>query len=275
MYFHFENKETPIDTRIFTELTPTPHLHTHIELIRVEGGDTVAFADNRSGACRKGDVFIAFPNQIHYYHDGEPPTGDLLIFSPELVPEFGEVFGGQVPVSPVLPGAGEDPKVRECLRELLRLEGEPRDLYREPLVRAYLLILCSRLLPRMELAPAVKCDTDTLKAVIQYCTENYSREISLQTLSDSLYISKYYISHLFGQRLKVSFCDYINALRVRRACELLRQGGLSVTEVAFAVGYNSTRSFDRCFKKIQKVSPQSYRLRKGSQAVSGAFSNRA
>ena len=160
-------------------------------------------------------------------------------------------------------------------RELLRLEGEPRDPYQEPLVRAYLLILCSRLLPRMELAPAVKCDTDTLKAVIQYCTENYSREISLQTLSDSLYISKYYISHLFGQRLKVSFCDYINALRVRRACELLRQGGLSVTEVAFAVGYNSTRSFDRCFKKIQKVSPQSYRLRKGSQAVSGDFSNRA
>ena len=48
-----------------------------------------------------------------------------------------------------------------------------------------------------------------------------------------------------------------------------------MTEVAFAVGYNSTRSFDRCFKKIQKVSPQSYRLRKGSQAVSGAFSNRA
>lgn len=275
MYFHFENKETPIDARIFTELTPTPHLHTHIELIRVEQGDTVAFADNRSGPCREGDVFIAFPNQIHYYHDGEPPAGDLLIFSPELVPEFGEIFGSQIPASPVIPGAGRDPKVRECLRELLRLEDARTDPFREPLVRAYLLILCSRLIPQMELAPTVKCDTDALKAVIQYCTENYTREISLQTLSDSLYISKYYISHLFGQRLKVSFCDYINALRVRRACELLRQGGLSVTEVAFAVGYNSTRSFDRCFKKIQKVSPQSYRLRKENQTVSGALSNRA
>ena len=202
--------------------------------------------------------------------------------------EIIEIPGGSVPFECDLETEGLDfPQIKDYKAKpyaegrvyneagVLRLEGEPRDPYQEPLVRAYLLILCSRLLPRMELAPAVKCDTDTLKAVIQYCTENYSREISLQTLSDSLYISKYYISHLFGQRLKVSFCDYINALRVRRACELLRQGGLSVTEVAFAVGYNSTRSFDRCFKKIQKVSPQSYRLRKGSQAVSGDFSNRA
>ena len=64
----------------------------------------------------------------------------------------------------------------------------------------------------------------------------------------------------------MSFSDYINALRVRRACELLKYGNLTITEVALAVGYNSTRSFDRCFKKFLNVSPKNYRFRKETDA---------
>lgn len=74
-------------------------------------------------------------------------------------------------------------------------------------------------------------------------------------------MSRYTISHLFGKRLNVNFCDYINAMRIRRACELLDSGKLSVTEVAYAVGYNSTRSFNRCFSKVKGCTPREYRKR--------------
>ena len=262
MYFYFENRKIPFASIRFSRLAPEPHLHNDIELIACDSGTTTASADLRSVSLEAGDIFVAFPNQIHYYHDGpERPKGTLILFSPDLLPEYGSVFKTQIPQSPLIRGAGNDPKIRECLQELVTICAEKNQLTEEPLARAYLLILFSRLLPQTELIPAVSCDTDALHEVIRFCTENYMKDISLQTLADALHMSRYYISHLFGQRLNVSFCDYINALRIRRACELLDGGKLSVTEVAYAVGYNSTRSFNRCFKKVKGRTPREYRER--------------
>lgn len=268
MYFHFEDKATPISVRTFEDLSPMPHLHHHLEVGLLQKGKARVFADDREADCFAGDIFLIFPNQIHFYRhlNEENPEGILLIFSPELIPEFNECFAKEIPLIPKAEAVGTDPALTSCMEELLRLEETPDIPYKEVRIRAELLLLFSGLLPKLFLSPAVRCDTDALKAVIRYCSENYTRDISLQTLSDSLFISKYYISHLFGQRLKVSFSDYINALRVRRACELLKYGNLTITEVALAVGYNSTRSFDRCFKKFLNVSPKNYRFRKETNA---------
>jgi YesN/AraC family two-component response regulator len=81
----------------------------------------------------------------------------------------------------------------------------------------------------------------------------------LQTIADELHISRYYISHLFGQRLHIGFSDYINSLRVRSAAEMLKSGNKTITEIAYAVGYNSVRTFDRCFLKVRGMTPKEYR----------------
>ena len=262
MYFHFENRKNPFVCYPCSGLAPEPHLHNDIELFASESGSTVASADLNSVTVEAGDIFVAFPNQIHYYLDGqERPKGTLLIFSSDLLPEYGSIFKKQIPRTPLFRGAGNDPKVRECLQELVKICAENDSLTEEPLARAYLLILFSRLIPRVELIPAVNCDTDALHGVIRFCTENYMKDISLQTMADALHMSRYTISHLFGKRLNVNFCDYINAMRIRRACELLDSGKLSVTEVAYAVGYNSTRSFNRCFSKVKGCTPREYRKR--------------
>ena len=100
---------------------------------------------------------------------------------------------------------------------------------------------------------------DTAKDIINFCYENYTNDISLQKIADQLHISRYYVSHLFAKKLHISFNDYINSLRIRKACEILKADKMSITETALAVGYNSVRTFNRCFQKIRGITPREYR----------------
>ena len=76
-------------------------------------------------------------------------------------------------------------------------------------------------------------------------------------LARELHLSGDYISHVFSDRLGIHFPDFINRLRVEQACQHLAKG-CSMTEVAFASGVSSIRSFNRNFKQIMRVSPSVY-----------------
>ncbi|MBE6655507.1 MAG: helix-turn-helix transcriptional regulator [Ruminococcaceae bacterium] len=106
------------------------------------------------------------------------------------------------------------------------------------------------------------CETDVMKNIIHFCYENYDTDISLQTISDKLHISRYYISHLFNRKLHIGFNDYINSLRISRACEMLKLDDTPITEIAYSVGYNFIRTFNRCFQEIVGMTPKEYRRKK-------------
>jgi AraC-like DNA-binding protein len=78
-------------------------------------------------------------------------------------------------------------------------------------------------------------------------------------LEEELHLSKYYISHLFGDKLGIRFNDYINSLRISEACRLLRTSTLSVTEISDASGFGTLRTFNRAFMKQMGMSPSEYR----------------
>lgn len=260
MFFQLENKRVAYEARdTGVLLSTTPHLHSHIEIVLVRSGLSLGVADSREAEIEAGDLFISFPNQIHYYLDSvRPVEHSIVIISPDMCPEFGNVFKTMVPETPVLKNAIQNKRIVSAIQNIVdcRLRN---DEYSETEVRGSLLILMSELCRNMKLAKNVSYDTDLVKRIINYCYENYSSDISLQSIADELHISRYYISHLFGQRLHIGFNDYINSLRVRSAAEMLKSGNKTITEIAYAVGYNSVRTFDRCFLKVRGMTPKEYR----------------
>ena len=60
-------------------------------------------------------------------------------------------------------------------------------------------------------------------------------------------MNKYYISHVFNKEIGISLPEYLNTLRIRDATMLLKEGDMSITDIAFAVGFNTLRSFNRRF----------------------------
>ncbi len=259
MYFHFETKNSAYEARSGHQLGPTPHLHSHIEIVLTETGTTVAYADSAEAKVETGDLFIAFPNQIHYYIDQQRPVEHkILIVSPDMCPEFGRIFKTMVPKIPLLKNAILNPRIAAAFDNMIQCKKEKGE-YSETEARGCMLILMSELFRSIELQEKESCDNDLVKDIITYCYENYSGDISLQSIADELHISRCYISRIFSRRLHIGFNDYINSLRIRSACEMLKNTNISVTEVAYTVGYNSVRTFDRVFLSIRGMTPKEYR----------------
>ncbi len=246
------------DARGQSPLRCAPHLHVHIEFFYLLEGTTRAFIDSEEYTVRAGDLLIAFPNRVHHFDDLEKEKYLLFIVHPDLVPELSHVFGKQTPESAVLERACEDAKLVELLY-LLRDAIRSSDAYRDVRVKGMLLALFGHLLPKMQLGEPHGEDSHAMRDIVNYCTQNFTNDLSLEVLEDALHLSRYYISHLFSHKLNIRFTDYVNSLRVSEACRLLRQSDASITDVCTRAGFNTLRTFNRSFMKQMGTSPSEYR----------------
>ena len=72
-------------------------------------------------------------------------------------------------------------------------------------------------------------------------------------------MSKSYFCRIIKEELGCTFTEYVNRLRIERSKVLLRSSGISIAEVACAVGFDDQSYFTRIFKKQTGVAPGKYR----------------
>lgn len=244
------------------KLACLPHLHRDLEMVFMLDGKSIGYADTMRCEINKGDIFLTFPNQIHFYETIGTEHFWIFIFSPDLIPEFSETLNLALPTSPLLKGVGNQPEIKCLLTALIRnkarIHGQD-DPYIINLNRGYLLSLFSLLLPQMELEQVSISDSGALRAIVSFCTSNFSENLSLSLLEEKLHLNKYYISHLFSQKLGIRFNDYVNSLRISEACRYLLNSDSTITEISEAVGFNTQRTFNRAFIKAMGVTPGEYR----------------
>ena len=240
------------------------HLHHHIELVYVEAGVTDVTIGSSSYTLNAGDAMITFPNQIHSYRNEKSTTNKsyILIYSPDDFPEFKNIFNFKVPVNPVINNAGDE--IKELFK-LVFIHHNGKNYYKNTLERGYMLVLLSKLFDLLEFTELDSICLSTTQTVLLYCDNNYSSDISLEKISEELYISKFYISRIFNEKIKISFSDYINELRIQDAAQQLKSTTKNISEIADSVGYNNIRSFNRQFIIQLGITPSEYR--KANQKV--------
>lgn len=92
-----------------------------------------------------------------------------------------------------------------------------------------------------------------------YIDEHYPEHITLQSVSEVVYLSSSYLSHLFYKESGIYFTDYLELVRIQGACDLLKNEDMLIRDISLAVGFSSQAYFSRSFKKIMGVSPAEYR----------------
>lgn len=102
-------------------------------------------------------------------------------------------------------------------------------------------------------------DEDYVARAVKYISQNYKRDITVKTVSDSLFISESYLSRLFKQKVGHTFGDYLTYYRIKKACELLKEPDGKIYEVANLIGYKDQRYFSIIFKKLVGVTPKEFR----------------
>lgn len=258
MYFVLETKEAPFISTRNTGLCPTPHMHTHIELVYLINGSSVCYADDKEEQANEGDIFLTFPNQIHYYRDIVPPKHCIFIFSAELCPDLFPAIHKFAPSRNVI-RKSELPKGTEEAIYALDAGKNDKGIYAHAERKARLTLLMCSLLPLLDIKQHTKYDENLLKKIITYCYANYQGPISLESAERALGVNRCYISHLFRKKLNIGFNEYINTLRIQSACHMLCDGKKSITEIAYDSGFGTTRTFNRRFMEAKGKCPKEYR----------------
>lgn len=99
-----------------------------------------------------------------------------------------------------------------------------------------------------------------IEDIQNYIMENYQNpSLGLSTVSIEFRISEGYVSTLFKEQTEINFTEYVESIRLKRACELLKESNNTIEDIAAMVGYNSVHSFRRAFKRVHGMSPRDYR----------------
>ena len=142
----YENKTRLIESSFANGLAPYAHLHKELEIIYVRKGKSVAYADKNSYMLNAGDMFITFPNQVHYYRTVQCGEYIVLIFSPDIL------YGISAEISKSIPdincfSSSDDRELKDIFDRIYASDGE----YKNTAISGYLNVIMSRILPRLRL----------------------------------------------------------------------------------------------------------------------------
>lgn len=99
-----------------------------------------------------------------------------------------------------------------------------------------------------------------VEEIKEYIRAHYCEsDMGLAKVGSEFRVSESYLSTLFKEQSGGNFGDFVETLRIEKACELLQDKTITVNEVAEEVGYNSVQSFRRAFKRVKGVSPKEQR----------------
>ena len=237
------------------------HSHDFCEILYVAGGAGEAILEGKKFRLAPGDLVVVNPGTLHEERsDAKAPLRLIFLAIRDFaVPGLPAGCLSQEKYR-VLSWGEYRYKMDIYFRELLQETSSQIEFYLEisqGLVSA-LLVLVMRLIrinPEDEAALSQEC-----QKIKEYLDQNFTSPITLDSLSETVYISKHYLSHLFKEQTGVSPIKYLTSKRMEKACELLSETELPVSEVSKAVGYENPLYFSQVFKRIYGISPVKYRM---------------
>ncbi len=104
-----------------------------------------------------------------------------------------------------------------------------------------------------------KKENQGIKRAVEYITQNYGEDISLEDVAEHIKINPSYLCVLFKKNIGMTFSQFLNKVRIDKAKQLLENTEYSVMEIAVACGFSDQSYFTKVFKKYTGVTPKKYR----------------
>lgn len=262
------------------------HFHNLMELGVCRWGEGEMALGDRRIVYQSGAMTLIPANFPHetLSHGGQLNSWEYLFFDPEAI--LKKAFG-------------DDPlfvqrtvqQLNRCARCLSASDGQSvrrlalmvMDEYRaaqdyhcgmvQSLMTA-LLLQAARLEKENDAQPSVEANLPQasvglrqIEPAMQHIDAHYMEAVSIETLVQLCLLSEAQLRRKFREYLNMSPSEYLTAVRIRHACELLNTTACSMPEISLRVGYQSISAFDRSFRRLMGMSP--YRYKKSSENYRG------
>lgn len=104
-----------------------------------------------------------------------------------------------------------------------------------------------------------------IQQAVDFIDQHFTEDLTLNTVSDHVFLNREYLSRQFKKEVGMNFSEYLTALRLKRAKELLETTNLRISEVAMQIGIPNISYFSTIFRKEFNCSPTDVRARKGTE----------
>jgi AraC-like DNA-binding protein/mannose-6-phosphate isomerase-like protein (cupin superfamily) len=215
-------------------------------------GKGVLHTQNGEFQVKEGDVFFSFPSMPYYLET----QGELKYIYVGYLGERGVALCDKFKLSAKNCVIADMKELTSLFVDSLKIPTDFSDLYCEGLLLCAFAEIAEK---TADVGGIKKKKASTAELIKKYVDDNLSDpSLSLESIAKALSYTTKHVSKVFKQANKVSFKEYLNAVRINNALSLMNGGFSSIKEIAFLCGFNDALYFSKVFKKFFSQSPREY-----------------
>lgn len=241
------------------------HYHPEVELTWIVRSRGRRFVGDSIENYRDGDLVLVGPNLPHTWHS-EPGRGQEAVvaqFAPDFLGPLPELLGLRRLVERAGRGLAFGPRalrsVAKPLEALVDVDGLPRLRLLLEILERLAAARDARPLSSRPFSEPRRGDMERIDRVCRFLAERFAEEVRLPDAAAVAHLSVPAFCRFFKARTGKTLVEYLNELRIGRACLLLMETDRSVSDICYASGFNNLSNFNRRFRALKRVSPLEFR----------------
>lgn len=247
------------------------HSHEYLELLYVSEGHGTIYVND--------DIYPVSPGSIVVYNRGS--THDEHLDSIEhydmYAIDFTDMSYGELPedhlvaedIVPVLSCGQNTGKIDRIIKMMWEI-SKSQSLQSIGLCHKLGMAVLSYVEISLHNKKAVSNMSAVCSRVKAIINDNYQKEVTIEKLAKSVSVSPFHLSRIFKSSTGYTINEYLKRVRLGQAQSMLVYSDMSVTDIAYAVGYGSHSYFTQLFRKQFGVSPvefKKYHLKRGTDEI--------
>lgn len=257
----------------YPNMRAAAHWHEDFEFIEVESGEMLYSINGQSVHLGEGDVLFVNSRQLHFgfAKDGQECIFLCVLIHPSLVCRDNPyLWKSMEPMTQdasfpfYIFRAGDRDEARQ-IQSVYKLKAEHSYAYRFGAIgkltetAGAVLDVWHSGKDRWIGGESGNPQLDLQRRMVSFIEENYSTDITLDSIAESAAVSRSTCCRLFRRYVRTSPIGFLNSYRLQIACELLRSTDQSVTDIASRCGFNHTSYFSHLFQSSYGCTPREYR----------------
>lgn len=254
---------------------PKLHFHNLMEIGYCRRGEGDMYLDDKVEHYQTGSLTFIPENYPHITISAGEGTNfwEYIFFDPKMV--LAELYPNNPNVvrdiirflnrGAVLVDADSVPALERIVAAILD-EGREKKPYATRMMHLYIKALVIEMMrqnegmPYFPYEPGKKTAMEQIATAVDYVENHYQEQIKIKEIAKVCNMSETHFRRTFEEYINMTPADYINLVRVQKACELLKNTNDSMDGIAMKCGFVTTSTLNRNFKKYLGTSPYQWKL---------------